>query len=502
VGYLVPGYGVGLIVTSLWVPVAAAVATALLYLPNLPNPTSVSSRQVLFTGIGIAVALWLVAALFCAVFARPGAAYTGVYSHLRNGLEQVAGGAGLLTTGSSGAGISAQAAEELAHRAPAYVDGSDSYKNPKATASTVTISGKAASEVVTCLSRLERLLCTPGLHWVLGQGYTNAWELLFWAEEALMFVESDADLVQQALRDQDRLKGSTMTGADQMQIDSKSALDTLVPPANMPSPSAAAKMKARAQLRRVNANINQFRIERMRGIVRARNLLLAMTLAIECVLYAILALAIAMGALPSAIATALLFYLIGGGIGLFSATLAQRKQATAVNDYGLSMSRSLLTTVPSGTAAVAGVLVMVMLYGALLGSYISAPATSAATAAAATGAASAGPTATPVRPATAGSTVTARAATPAAPGASNVGAMSSSGGVTTESCPSLMSSTVDMSRRVTCIYSLDADPYGLLLAAVFGLVPAALVGLLQQQANRYVLDLSASEPSASSTIQD
>jgi hypothetical protein len=501
--YLVPGYGVGLVVTSLWVPVVAAIATALLY---LPSPVTASPKPVILIGCGGAIVLWLLSAFFFAVFAKPGAAFSGVYGHIRNSLAQVAGGAGLLTTGLSCTRINTQqsAVDDLARHAPTYVNDSERYKSPNATGSTATISGKAASEVVTCLSRLEASLCAPGLQWALGQGYTNAWELLYWAEEALLYVAADADVYQQALRDQDRLKGSTLNGADQMRMDSKTSLDTIFASGStQPSDQEKMeKMKARAQLRQVKANINQFRIERMRGIVRARNLLLAMTLATQWVLYAILVLAITMGASPTTVATALLFYLIGAGIGLFGATLVQRRQTTAVNDYGFSMSRSILTTVPSGTAAVAGVFVMVMLYGTLLGPYLSAPAARAATAAAATITAPAALAATPAKSATAGLTLTVSAATPAATVAPSAGAASSGGSTATASCSSILSSPADMSRKLMCIYDLDADPYGLLLAAVFGLVPATLVGILQQQANRYVVDLKASEPSASSTIQD
>jgi hypothetical protein len=195
--------------------------------------------------------------------------------------------------------------------------------------------------------------------------------------------------------------------------------------------SARVDAQARVVLRDVRHAINDFRDSRRDGLVRARNRLVLTGTFTGLTVFTILGLAVLAGATREMIVAATAFYLVGSVIGLFD-QLRRGLEGVAVveEDYGLAHTRLFFTPMLSGLAAVTGVLVTAMLYGALSGSI---------------------------------------AATTAAEGATKV--------------PPLRD-----------IFSLTESPFGFVVAAVFGLTPGLLVNRLQAQAARYTADLQSTSP--------
>src|SRR5581483_7814453 len=74
---------------------------------------------------------------------------------------------------------------------------------------------------------------------------------------------------------------------------------------------------ARAAIRQVVRDVNEFRDKRRAGIVRVRNQLLRTVAFAGLLIYVLTALAVIVGVRPAALTAATAFYLVGATVGLF-----------------------------------------------------------------------------------------------------------------------------------------------------------------------------------------
>ncbi|MFN2520687.1 MAG: hypothetical protein ABR525_06560 [Candidatus Limnocylindria bacterium] len=328
----------------------------------------------------------------------------------------------------------------------------------------------ARREAETELAELERILGIGSAagsgaldaRWAAGWGYVDAWRRMNRIEESLILIQPEPLAVAGAFEDRARLGGSGMQGAEELSAALRLGVRTLSPNADpyfattlqaAVRDAPADKTQARAILARVRHAINEYRNDRWDGIVRARNQIAQSTLFTGFTAYALLVVALLRDAGDEVVAGASVYYLVGGIVGLFSRLRSDAEANSAVEDYGLAKVRLIATPLISGLAAVSGVVLIALLAGSALGTFL-APPTSASQVLVPTISAGASP---------------APSAAPAAPGAIS---------------PSPLGDIFDVARY----------PIGLLIAAVFGLTPGLLVSQLQQQADRYKQDLQRSEP--------
>jgi hypothetical protein len=355
----------------------------------------------------------------------------------------------------------------------------------------------ALKKVGSYLVAIDEELKRRGLCWVSGSGYTNAWNHVHRAEETMMDIAPREEVIREAMYEQLNLEGSAIAGRDHAliklwtavkQLD-PSAIIYMDPPSSLtgapspPTPSLQSntgnsehapneakaaltldpqtEMKAREAIRIVAQTINEFRDSLWASLVRTRNQLLGTGLITGLLTLVLLCVSIIAGAPPSAIKAATIFYLVGAIVGLFSTLYSESQAEKAVDDYGLTMVRVIMTPLLSGLAAVGGVLLVAMLSLTLLRPPTSMSGSSAVTS-------------TPPPPATAIATRTPPATSAASP--------SPKPGTSSESVPV---------PRLEEIYALS-NAQSILLAAIFGLAPNLLISLLQQQSNNFQSQLKTS----------
>jgi hypothetical protein len=317
----------------------------------------------------------------------------------------------------------------------------------------------AMQQLDSYLAQTHGELGQSGPDWILGSGYISVWSLVHRAQELLLLVAPTPHVIAGALYDEQRLTGSQIDNNDQLLSKLRLALARLDANAanylnGRPSVAAAAadaasdaaaaasddaKLLARVALREVRQTINDFRDTSWAAIVRSRNHLMATMTATGLATYLGLALTIAItgqmhatNPASDAVLAAAAYYLLGSMVGLFNRLSIESNAQNDVEDYGLTVARLSLTPVLSGLAAVGGVFI---------------------TAVAASGVASA------------------------------VLSQSGAGAGAGFNLPSLAT-----------VYSLSANPLGLLLAAIFGFSPNMLIGALQAQADRYTSALKSTAP--------
>src|SRR5204862_6617611 len=138
-----------------------------------------------------------------------------------------------------------------------------------------------------------------GLEWATATGYIGVWETLHRADEALIDAESPSAVIGDAWHDMLRLFGANIRSADKLQDALRAAVryfdanaDRLYfypqsrrqedptpgagpaptsQPALTSAPDPKTDAEARAAIREVRHAVNDYRDDRMSGIVRARN---------------------------------------------------------------------------------------------------------------------------------------------------------------------------------------------------------------------------------------
>lgn len=126
-------------------------------------------------------------------------------------------------------------------------------------------------------------LSTSGPGWVLGSAYMNVWKLVHRAEEALLELIPTPQVVAEALYDEQRLSGAEVDNRDGLITRLRLAVSRLdsnsmaylnqqpVAPVVGAASDAVVPQTARAVLREIRRTINEFRDESWCGLVRARN---------------------------------------------------------------------------------------------------------------------------------------------------------------------------------------------------------------------------------------
>jgi hypothetical protein len=283
------------------------------------------------------------------------------------------------------------------------------------------------------------------VRWLLGSGFVSVYSRIHSAEEALTVVEPEAQLVGEALSDELRIKDSALTNSDDLLHRLRWAVTVFGGGKYLCEPAARAegetladtdeaRAQARIVLRGVRHALNRFRDERRGGLASARSQLIWTGLLTGVIAYALLGLAILVDAPSSAITAAVVFYLVGAMIGLLDQLrIGAGGNTTAEEDFGLGRMRLFYSPVLSGLAAIGGVVAVAMLHASLSGAIV-------------------------------------EYAPPSGSG---------------EVVPTLEAPPLEL------IFDLDANRFGVVLAAVFGLTPSLLVARVQGLANRYQADLQS-----------
>jgi len=283
---------------------------------------------------------------------------------------------------------------------------------------------------------------STGAKWVLGSGYIDLWTRLHHAEAALLVVQPTEEIVAGALADETRLVGSHMENSDDQLRKLRAAVVTLGGKAYLSSDAVAlvkdadaaadpeSQTQARLILRSVRETISEYRDGRRAGLVKTRNQLMWTGLVTGAFAYAMLALPILIGVSRIAVTAAAAFFMTGAVVGLFAQLRSWSGSAPAggEDDFGLAQTRLLYAPLLSGLAGVGGVVITTMLYASIDGSVLSV--------------------------------------------ANNT----------------TVGGTVPLLKQV---FDLGAAPFGLVIAAVFGLTPELLVNRLQGQADKYRVDLQS-----------
>lgn len=322
---------------------------------------------------------------------------------------------------------------------------------------------------------------TDGLGWVLSTGYINVWTRLHRAEEALIQVLPTEQVLSEALYDEWRIRYSNITSRDDLLKNLQDATEQLrtihlthvaqeaghgaeqsgaqeanqiavQPAAAQPAQAASAPSQAgtanglpplhepclRTILRQTRRTVNEYRDDRRDGLVRARNRLIKTGTMTGFGAYVLLVIAVLLDAPRDAIGAAVVFYLVGALVGLFNILRFETESDKAVEDFGLVTARMMHRPLFSGLAALGGVVLIALLPIALNPGVLA----------------------------------------PKLAGASNV--------ATTSGVEKLAYPLLD-------IFNLDTYPFGLVIAAVFGLTPTLLISRIEKATDKYKADLQSTE---------
>jgi hypothetical protein len=279
----------------------------------------------------------------------------------------------------------------------------------------------------------------PSPRWTTGSGYVDVVRRLHRADEALIEFDFVANVQAGASADDSRIDGSRIGGSRQLLARIAASVKRLEQ-----DPWDA---RARVDLAHVREAVDDYRDSRRASLVRQRASMTASAILMAVGGYALLGIAMFVGASRSQIVAATVFYLVGATIGLFSELQAAMGRAAATEDYGVSRARLYLTPIFSGVAAIGGVVATAMLLAVTPGPVNTGVGTTAAT--------------TMEGPAT--------------------GAAQSA------------STQPEPPPRLGQIFDLSRYPLNVLIAAVFGLTPTLLTTRLRAAAERYKTDLRSTE---------
>ncbi len=251
----------------------------------------------------------------------------------------------------------------------------------------------AMQEVSYCRNAICLALIQRSTSWIVGNGYTQLWDWIDRAEEALIDFAPQEKVVGDAVSDEMRLNDSNIANSEEWTNKLRSAVKMLNPDAvrylkpavgtypltqgmetlqqasqgKEPSPPPTNQAstvvppqqdQARAILRKVRETINGFNTKSWDGLVNARNQLLATMILVGLATYVFVELAILMQAKTSHIVVATIIAFIGALAGLIGRLSLESQTGMAIDDYHLSTARLFVTPLLSALAAVIGVLIV------------------------------------------------------------------------------------------------------------------------------------------------
>ena len=329
-----------LIATAPLAPVAAAVVSVAAYAPSPSTPPLELIPWLAWLGpyLEYVRSLTLVGAALN--YALAWAVLAGLYF-----------GLGFTT----GRGANAGAYDELRRRATELRARRLAFA-PEATASAAWAAFCAMADAVA--ERLGR----PGPQWVLGTAYIDLWDQVHRAEEELLAF-APLDWARCCLRhDLQRVRSSPLDGTE---LVSEAAAALAPAPA---APTTGGRQRAgaadragrspsdlRLQARHLRRAVNEYRDNRRAALVRTRNYLAAAMLFTGVTVYTLLWLAIGARMQAETVQASMTVFLIGAVVGLFNRLYADSRMDGVQDDYGLTISRLIMTPLLSGVAAVLGV---------------------------------------------------------------------------------------------------------------------------------------------------
>jgi hypothetical protein len=206
---------------------------------------------------------------------------------------------------------------------------------------------------------------------VLGAGYIDLWDQVHRAEEEYLALASP-EWARCCLRhDLQRARSSQLEATDLV----AQAEATLGSGPNAPSdgrndggrrrrapgktdadgPAARPAADLRLQARQLRRAVNEYRDNRRSALVRTRNYLAAATLFTGVTVYTLLWLSIGARMPVETVQAGMTVFLIGAIVGLFNRLYGDARVDGVQDDYGLTVTRLLMTPLLSGVAAVLGV---------------------------------------------------------------------------------------------------------------------------------------------------
>jgi hypothetical protein len=274
--------------------------------------------------------------------------------------------------------------------------------------------------------------CGP---WISGVGYVHLWTRLHEAEASLFAVQSREQVLANAFFDKLRLTNSTMPNSAMLlqEIDAQAAVLREMPHVAGAPADVCAERGPRLMLASIRRTINESRDENRYGLVATKGKLIATGFVTCVILYAVLIISLLAHPSQQAVLAASAFFTVGALVGLFNQLrLSSEEMSSGEDDFGLARTRVLYVPVLSGIAGLGGVLLIAMLEQALDR-----------------------PLAVPY-----------------------------------DGARSALAPTLHQ------VFNLTDNPFGFVVAAVFGLTPSLLIHRLEAQANQYKANLDSTSATA------
>ncbi len=352
-------YPAALLLTGSIVPLPfiVTIITATLYISGLIPPSlGLANLLVILVSLGITLLLWLLVSIPFSAFATFDNANPHSSSHLKRHLLALRSSLTVLKGNF----------DPTSNKSPVDYD-------------------LALKNVSECLAAANNQLGSRGLSWTMGVGYLKAWNFVHRAEEAMFDIAPREYVIREALHDESAIDGSSIASRDYLLSNVKTAVKTLspsaavylkslpvqdrnAPPGNPPDQQKLlepldplVEAEARNALRDARQTLDEFRANIWDGLVRLRNLLVGTTLGTGLLTYILLCVTITVGVRVESMKAAIIFYLVGAIVGLFSRLYTESQSDSAIDDYGLTIARIAVIPIISGLAAVAGVLVVSVL---------------------------------------------------------------------------------------------------------------------------------------------
>ncbi len=218
---------------------------------------------------------------------------------------------------------------------PKLMQVEDALQHPSQAAQNACVNSKKEA-LLLYQSIIEELKREKNPAWMAGTGYINVWRCMHYVQEACIEFEPEEDVLRDALHDELCIQGSTIKNSKELLQKLRLAVTTLNQsgakylnePANENkdiTSQHSEPAQAKAVIRQVRHELQQFRDDRWESLVRTRTEMLKMT------------------ALTA---------------GLFSRLYNQSKTDASIDDYQLTFARLMATPLYSGLAALGGVFIV------------------------------------------------------------------------------------------------------------------------------------------------
>ncbi len=382
-----PTYGASLILTGSIVPlpIAAATITAILYITrpdwSIFVPALPAKILVIFIGILGTLLLWLLISWPFKRFTSFASANVHSASHIRRHI------------------LALKSSLRVLHE---QVDLPSPADKPEHTLHAFRAANPqdydlALDTLCSCLVEANQQVASDNASWIMGSGYIGVWNFVQRGEEAVLAVAPREYVIREALHDEASIDGSTIADRDYILSNIKTAVKLLSPSASLylkslsiqdqgltltdsgtaghpPTPTVTSplqmldkdlgpttELEARNALRDARQTLNEFRSGLWEGLITLRNQLVGTALITALLTYILVFVAIGADIDVGSMKAALIFYLVGSIVGLFSRLYTESQTSSAIDDYGLTLARVMVTPLVSGLAAIAGVLVIAIL---------------------------------------------------------------------------------------------------------------------------------------------